>query len=119
MAKSKPTEWSFESKWIMGAVRTTRRQKFVDPRYRKYERWKNFIRLAANVAGVPQVLDKRNRYGIAIVIDWRGAARCDLDNCVKGVLDALFSQDRSVQDIKAASIEKTGCDSMSVVFWRL
>jgi Holliday junction resolvase RusA-like endonuclease len=93
---------------IMGAVRTTQRQKWCDPRYKVYQAYKERIRLMANLEGVPNELNKGAYYRLELQVFWAGAARADLDNVIKGVLDALFKQDRRVLSIKAHANERCG-----------
>ena len=98
-------QWTFRLDWIVPYVRTTQRQKFVDKRYKRYAEWKAFCRMAASAKGVPEALDKRERYEVHVAVYWRGSARADLDNCVKGLLDALWAQDRRVLKLTAEAIE--------------
>jgi len=82
-------------------VRTTQRQKFCDPRYKKYQSFKGVFRAAGNCAGIPNSLDKDKRYRIIFNTYCEGKSRADLDNLVKGVLDALFEQDNQIKEIWA------------------
>lgn len=85
----------------MGAVRMTQRSKWVDPRAKRYEAYKRRVRLVANVNGVPSEIAKDERIKLEVDVCWRKLARADLDNVVKGLLDALFGQDRRVNSIRA------------------
>jgi Holliday junction resolvase RusA-like endonuclease len=91
---------------IMGAVRTTRRQMWVDPRYKAYEQYKAKVRMLANCAGVPDCLGPRGSYSLKLEAHWERLARVDLDNVCKGALDALWKQDRRVIHIWAHSFER-------------
>ncbi len=99
---------------LIGAVRTTQRQKWVDPRWKAYQGWKTAFRLHANREGIPKELRKDSRYSVDILIHWRKRARCDADNLIKAALDALFEQDRRVLDIRCHTDENTGGESMRV-----
>jgi Holliday junction resolvase RusA-like endonuclease len=92
---------------IQPYVRTTQRQKFCDPRYKKYAAWKSMVRVLANVAGWPQDLERDGRYKLSIRASWKGRARCDLSNIIKAVEDACFKQDRRVLWIVAYAEEDT------------
>lgn len=102
---------------IQPYVRTTQRQKFVDPRYHKYAAWKRTLRIEANVAGFPRELKSDRRYRLSLDVYWRGKARADLDNLVKAVLDGLFDQDRRVLVIDAGAWEHVSDESMDIGFY--
>ena len=91
---------------IVPCVRTTRRQKFVDPSYKKYERWKHAFRLFANTQGFPEDLSLDKSYAIDVKISVIGKSRYDLDNAIKGILDALFKQDRRILAIEGKIFER-------------
>jgi len=74
----------------MGAVRMTQRSKWVDPRAKLYAAYKRRVRLIANVAGVPDEIGKDERVKLVLDVCWRKKARADLDNVVKGIMDALW-----------------------------
>lgn len=99
---------------IMGAVRTTGRQKFVDPRYKKYHEYKQRVRLLANVAGVPGEIGPEQCVKVMIIVYWKKKARSDLDNVFKSVADALWKQDRRVNSIEAHSVEDEGVEQARV-----
>lgn len=94
----------------MGAVRSTQRSKWVDPAAKRYSQYKGTVRLLANVAGVPGEIPRGFTAKVALRILWNRRAKADLDNVVKGILDALWRQDRAVAEIDAAYsvIEMTG-----------
>lgn len=94
----------------MGAVRTTQRQKFVDPRYHKYSRFKKLIRLIANQYDIPKQLDSEDMAEVSLIVSWKRRQRADLDNIVKSVLDALWANDRRVLRLSASAVENTGKD---------
>lgn len=99
---------------LIGAVRTTQRQKFVDPRYKVYQAWKSAFRYHANLELIPKILRADSRYTVEIDMKWRKRARSDGDNLIKAVLDALWKQDRRVLDIRFHAEENTGGESMRV-----
>lgn len=84
---------------LMGAVRTTQKQKFIDPRYAKYSQYKNRVRFLGNAAGIPPEIHSDQSIGIFILATWKNAQRIDADNVIKGILDALWSNDRRVVNI--------------------
>ena len=97
---------------LVGAVRTTRRQMWVDPRYKRYEAFKREIRLLANTVGVP---DELTGYAsVNIFVEWKRKARVDLDNLAKSALDALWTQDRKVNKLYCDAFENTGVEQMRV-----
>lgn len=106
--------WTFTLDSIVPYVRTTQRQKHVDPRYGRYRRWKEYVRTVANTASVPAELNRDSAYGVEITVQWSGKARADLDNVVKGVIDALWKQDRQVKQIMAYSLERSYKDAITV-----
>jgi Holliday junction resolvase RusA-like endonuclease len=84
----------------IGYVRTTRRQKFVDERWKRYQTWKNRVTESAGrqVLAIVGALEARKaRVTMALGIHYRSdARRPDPDNVWKGIADALFKQDRNV-----------------------
>ena len=98
--------WAFDYDGpVMGAVRMTQRSKFADPRARKYARLKHALRMAANVAGIPDELDTRKAYAVEAIFRFKGRARYDIDNLGKFVLDALWKQDRRVLSLSLDVME--------------
>ena len=95
-------------------VRTTQRQKWVDPRYKKYQVFKSAFRAAGNCAGMPIVLDKDKAYRLICNLYTEGASRADLDNLVKGIMDALWEQDRMIKEIWAKLHEHKDEDHTTV-----
>lgn len=93
---------------IVPYVRTTQRQKWVDPRYKRYQRFKDALRLVANTKGFPDSLNTGSAYSLSLTMYWRKKARADLDNLLKGILDSLFTQDRRVTKLDAVSYEQSG-----------
>ena len=110
----KQWEWQFSLDWIVPYVRTTQRQKWVDKNYKRYSDWKRYVRLIANTQGVPDQLSAGKRYSVSLWIHWKGKARADLDNCLKGILDALWSQDRRVFHLRGDVDENSGRDALNV-----
>jgi len=107
-------EYVFSVENPMGAVRTTQRQKLVDPRAKRYEAYKRRVRLVANLAGVPDEIGKDERAVVEIEVCWEKLPKCDLDNAVKGLLDALWKQDRRVKEIHAIALEDCETDIADV-----
>jgi Holliday junction resolvase RusA-like endonuclease len=104
--------WEFSLETVQAYVRTTQRQKWTDPRYARYRIWKGYVRNVANLARVPTNLTEPVK--VVIAVFWRRKCRADLDNIVKGVLDALWDQDRLVRHIEAVMCEKNEIESMAV-----
>ena len=92
----------------------TQRSKWVDPRAKLYAAYKRRVRLIANVAGVPDEIGKDERVKLVLDVCWRKKARADLDNVVKGIMDALWPQDRRVWCIVAAHLENCEVDMADV-----
>lgn len=107
-------KWTFTLPELMGAVRTTQRAKFCDPRYKRYAQYKTLVRAIANQAGVPDDLDPKKRYTLWLTAYWQKKATADLDNVLKAVLDGLFKQDRRVLTYVCHSIENFGYDEAQV-----
>ena len=99
---------------IVPYIRTTQRQKWVDPRYKKYAAWKDEFRLIANIQNFPATLDKDVDYSLAVTIRLAGARRYDCDNAGKGIADALFEQDTRISDFHVTAQEYTGEDRVEV-----
>ncbi len=104
---------------IVPYVRTTQKQKFVDPRYRKYHQWKAAFRLWANIQGFPEELDLEKSYHLDVRIWIKGRTRSDLDNNFKAIADALFKQDRRIIDIRASIVEKSDKEAVEVTLREL
>ena len=100
---------------LVGAVRTTQRQKWVDPRYKKYQAFKERVRLIANAAGVPDEIPKDGSASVFIRIHWEKRARADCDNVGKSFLDALWKNDRRVLKLTIEAIEHEGREEATVV----
>lgn len=91
---------------IVPYVRTTQRAKWVDPAYKRYQDFKTALRSFADTRGFPISLDNDKSYRILISIYLEGRSRYDLDNGVKGIMDALFVQDKRITEIWATFIER-------------
>jgi len=89
----------------MGAVRMTQRSKWVNPRALAYLAYRQRLKVEAMVAGFPDELDPEKSYMLTVAVAWKGRARADLDNVVKGVADSLVRQDRRVLEIRAIAGE--------------
>ena len=92
----------------MGAVRTTQRQKWVCKRYAAYRDYKKRVRLVADTANIPEKPSLDQSVKLALLVNWKKRQRPDLDNVVKGILDAIFKDDRRVLSITADAREHTG-----------
>lgn len=99
-------------------VRTTQRQKWVDKRYKRYQKWKEAFRLCLNTQGFPIELVKGRRYEIEIEIYAEKKVKWDLDNAIKSCLDAAWSQDKGIKVIKAQVKEDQGIDFVKIMLWR-
>ena len=107
--------WEFEIEGpLVAAVRTTSRQKWVCPRWKRYAAFKKQVRLLASLEGIPEVLERNDEVRVEIDVRWRLRARADGDNIIKGIIDALFCQDRRVLGIIYKSQEQEGCEGASV-----
>ncbi len=107
----------------LGYNRTTQASKWNAPS-RKYEDWKNFV-VGAFLRANPQVkptswkpltLEKEQTARVSLVVHWHNGIHADLDNVLKGVLDALFTNDKNVDWLKAeGEMAKDGKGRMEVV----
>ncbi len=84
----------------MGYVRTTQRQKWVDPRWKRYQAFKNAVAACSWQVGPWDAIIDAIRNGkvyLEITIYYKSnARRPDPTNVLNGVIDALFRQDRNV-----------------------
>ena len=99
-------------------VRTTQRQKFVDPRYKKYSNFKRSFRLWANTQGFPEDLDPEKTYSLVVNIHLKGKATCDLDNQAKSIMDSAFPQDRRILNLTISAWEHSGRGDCASVILR-
>ena len=109
-----PATYSLEFPIIVPYCRTTQRQKWVDPRYKRYAAWKRDLRIIADARGWPTRLNPDWLYKFGIVVSWTKRAHADLDNVVNWFLDALFKQDRRILRIDAEAVENTGRENLSM-----
>ena len=75
--------------------RTTQRQKFVDAGYKKYLTYKSLIYatfIKAFSKHPHQLLEKKTKYYVNILIFFKDKKHGDSDNIYKGVLDAIFQK---------------------------
>ena len=115
MSNTRGGVWEFEIEGpLVAAVRTTSRQKWVCPRWKKYVAFKERVRLLASSKGIPEVLEHNDEVRVEIDVRWRLRARADGDNIIKGIIDAIFFQDRRVLGIIYSSQEHEGCEGASV-----
>lgn len=86
-------------------VRTTQKQKFVDPRYAKYRDFKNAVAWYGKLATKEKM---SGDISVQVTVYLTGQGRGDLDNYVKGLLDGCnqvcFEDDRQVVEIIAKKI---------------
>lgn len=99
---------------LQAYVRTTQRQKWVDPRYKRYLGWKGLVRLFATAQGIPDSLTQDCRATVSAAVMWNRKARLDGDNFIKGILDSLWPQDRRVMELHYTAFEHTGAERASV-----
>jgi Holliday junction resolvase RusA-like endonuclease len=104
--------YEFIAPFIQTYVRTTQRQKWVDARYKRYQKAKAVFRAIADTAHIPADLSRAA--SVEISVFWKARPRGDLDNVVKFVLDALWKQDRKVTEISAKAIPNSRADLLSV-----
>lgn len=97
---------------LCGYTRTTQRQKFVDPRAKRYEAWKKMVAWEARHQGFPPDLSDGIAYEFSVIVRWRRKARIDLDNIIKGLLDGIWPQDRGILSIHAEAGEHTGEEAL-------
>lgn len=77
-------------------------------RFRQYAKWREYVRILANQAGVPDTLERQWQVSLHIRIYWRLKARIDTTDVLKGVEDALWKQDRAVTSVFVSRTEHTG-----------
>lgn len=99
---------------LQAYVRTTQRQKWIDPRYKRYVEWKKAVRLLANLTGIPEELPRDSRAILSVSVMWKNRARLDGDNFIKGILDSLWPQDRRVLELHYIGLEGTDAERASV-----
>lgn len=79
--------------------RTTQRAKFISSDYMKYLEFKELLKwefLKQNKISSYKALDKNKAYEFSLKIGFKDKKHGDADNVVKGVLDALFENDKNV-----------------------
>lgn len=107
-------EWKFSLGAIQTYVRTTQKQKWVDPQYKKYRAFKLALRASANLSDVPMELDPKKSYSVHVDIYCVKKRRGDVDNYLKSALDALWKQDKQVTKVSAEAFENKGLE-MTIV----
>ena len=73
--------------------RTTTRQKYKDPAYKKYTEWKGIVlnHFALKFRKLPPMLLKKDRkYYVDIMIYFKDKKHGDPDNVAKGINDSIF-----------------------------
>lgn len=68
---------------------------------KRYVKFKQRVRLTANLAGVPDEIPDGMEASIYITVFWEKAAHCDLDNLIKALTDSCFKRDRMVAQVSA------------------
>lgn len=77
-------------------------------RYRRYDEWRDKVRLLANCAGIPDEIGGDDVWSVSLGIYWERRARIDGDGILKGVLDALWTRDRRVLFGRYSTTEYAG-----------
>ena len=100
----------------MGAVRTTQRAKYSDPRYLNYSRYKSCLALLLKQRGIiscplsfkicfilpfPVTYTKSNKDDL---VDKPHTHKPDLDNMLKGFMDCFGKDDSKVHSVQASKI---------------
>ena len=107
----------------LGYHRTTQGSKW-NPAARRYSDWKSYVVGAFLTAcpeikptlGKPLTLLKGQTARIAIKVYWHNNKHCDLSNCLKGIEDALFTDDKNIDWLKAESkMAKDGKGKLEVI----
>ena len=74
----------------VGYTRTTQRQKFTDPRARRYEAWKDYVwNCLLKVESDPPRFEDGQKVVVSCYIEYKDKRRADPGNVVKGIADAL------------------------------
>lgn len=81
--------------------RQTQRSSFYNPSARRYHAWKDFIRQeywlqTANKISSQKPFNSVFRGKVEFTIDFKSENHADPDNIAKGILDALFENDKHV-----------------------
>ncbi|OCX42296.1 crossover junction endodeoxyribonuclease RuvA [Campylobacter ornithocola] len=79
--------------------RTTQRAKYTSKDYKKYQDFKDLLRvefLKQNKLAYFKAFDIKKTYEINLKIGFKNKRHGDGDNILKGVLDALFVDDKNV-----------------------
>ena len=74
----------------IGYTRTTQRQKFKDPRAKRYEAWKDYVwNCLLKKEPNPPRYENGQKIVVSCYIDYKDRRRPDPGNVVKGITDAL------------------------------
>jgi len=74
----------------IGYTRTTQRQKFADPKAKRYEAWKDYVWMSLlKTYPQPPRFDNGQKIVVACYIEYKDGRRPDPGNIVKGIVDAL------------------------------
>lgn len=81
--------------------RQTQRSSFYNPSTKRYHAWKDFVRQeywlqTTNKFSDQKPFNKAFRGKVAVYIEFKNESHTDLDNIAKGILDALFENDKHV-----------------------
>jgi Holliday junction resolvase RusA-like endonuclease len=83
--------------------------------YRNYDQFKKRVLLLAMVKGwrMEETAPDRTR-SMEVIVYWRKGPRVDLSNVIKGIEDALFSQDRWIVKIRAQALSNQAAEKVEV-----
>jgi hypothetical protein len=84
-------------------------------RAKEYVKFKTYVRLMANAAGVPSEIPHDKAVAICIALAWKLRARVDNDGVLKAITDGLFKKDRGVERVVCDRWEYTGKEEASVI----
>lgn len=84
-----------------------------------FRAYKRTVRLLANVAGVPSMLNPKGIYTVTTDIFFRLKARTDVENVRKSIIDALWDRDRRVLNGSYRGMEHHGSEYAVVVIERV
>ena len=114
-----PTSWHF-SFGVLARQSHAGKRWMHSAEAKRYTRWKEVVRCAANLAGVPPDLDPWPAvYEVSLVVKWEKRARLDTDGVLGAVIDAVFPHDRRVLVLHVdAAHENEGYDMLDVTITR-
>lgn len=110
------------SRWSPGAKRYSEWKEYVVARYLDAVREQgdeSDIKLAEQNAFFGHPIDTTSPVRVAIKVFWADNTHGDLDNILKGILDALFKNDKCVSGVKASGemgVERKGKVEITISF---